>query len=174
MSAPLFAALLAPVADDIRDIRGPVPLPQPVSPWVWVALAAVTALTLAAAWWWRRRRAKPLPPDVAALRSLEEARGLIGVGDAASFSSHVSETVRGYVESAFSVRAPFRTTEELLQQLLNDQSPVAAHRAELSEFLERCDLAKYARWSHSPDDMVAMLSSAEAFVRATAPSPGAR
>ncbi len=174
MSAPFLGALLAPVAEDIRDIRGPVPLPEPISPWVWGSLAVVAVLALAAAWWWRRRRAKPLAPDAAALRSLEEARGLIGAGDAASFSARVSDTVRAYVEAAFSVRAPFRTTEELLQQLLRDESPVAAHRAELSRFLEQCDLAKYARWSHSPADMDEMLSSAQTFVRATAPSPGAR
>ena len=59
---------------------------------------------------------------------------------------------------------------------MSDTSPVAAHRAELGEFLRYCDLAKFAGWSLSETEMTSMLASAEAFVRATSaapPAPGA-
>ncbi|MEO6774016.1 MAG: hypothetical protein ABI467_13540, partial [Kofleriaceae bacterium] len=109
-----------------------------------------------------------VPADVAALRALEATRSLIAGDDVQSFSSEVSQTVRDYVETAFGVRAPRRTTEELLAELMHDASPVSAHRAELGLFLEHCDLAKYARFALSRAQMTEMLDSAELFVKATA------
>jgi hypothetical protein len=115
-----------------------------------------------------RRRRRTLPPDLAALRALEATRELIARDNAPEFSVQVSNAVRDYVELAFGVRAPRRTTEELLGDLMQDASPVAAHRDELGAFLEYCDLAKYARYALSRPQMTGMLDSAETFVRSTA------
>lgn len=166
--------LLAAAVEDIRDIHGPVVLPAQPPVVLLVALgAAVLLLGGALVWWWRRRRA-PLNAEQAAMQELERARPLIESGDAPAFSSRVSDAVRTYVEVAFSVRAPRRTTEELLADLLRTEGPVAAHRAELEAFLKWCDLAKYARFSLSGAQMNGMLESAQTFVRATAaPSTGA-
>ena len=114
-----------------------------------------------------RRRKRIAPPHERALRALEEA-GTMFEGDPRRFSFAVSEIVRQYVEEAFRVRAAHRTTEELLADLMLDRSPVALHRTALGEFLRYCDLAKFAGWSLSPADRMAMLVSAETFVRATA------
>jgi hypothetical protein len=167
-------AMLAPVAaaaGDIRDIRGPI-VPPPSHAWwpylVLVAAAVIVAIVVRAI---VRRRRKPLSPDAEAIRALESARELIERGDPQAFGSRVSDAVRTYVERAFDVHAPRRTTDELLADLMTDDSPVASHRAALGVFLEFCDLAKYARWSLSQTAMTGMLDSAEAFVRATA-SPG--
>jgi hypothetical protein len=157
--------------EDIRDIHGPIAIPRATPAWWYVAGAgAVAALagTLVAA---SRRKRRPLPPYVRALQALARQRALAG-GNARDFSVAVSETLRGYLEEAFSIRAPRRTTDELLADLMRDRSPISAHRAELAEFLRHCDLAKFAGWSLSPAQMTAMLTSAEALVRATAaPAP---
>jgi hypothetical protein len=152
------------------DIFGLHPLPAPPPPhawWPYVAIAGVLACA-AVIYAIVRRRRRALPPDQAALRALEATRELIARDDAPAFSVQVSTAVRDYVELAFGVRAPRRTTEELLADLMHDASPVAAHRDDLGVFLEYCDLAKYARWSLSRAEMTGMLDSAEAFVRATA------
>jgi hypothetical protein len=159
----------AQAAADIRDIRGPIVDPPSHAIWPWLLagfglIAVVTAMLLVRRWRARRR----VPADVAALRALEAARPAIEGGDAHAFSTEVSDAVRTYVEAAFALRAPQRTTDELLAELMSDGSPVAAHRAELGTFLGYCDLAKYARWSLSRTDMTGMLTSAETFVRATA------
>jgi Domain of unknown function (DUF4381) len=159
---------LAAAGGDIRDIRGPISVP-PTHPWWPYALAAacVIALALAVVYAIRRRR-RAVPSDVRALLALDAARELIDRADPMGFSTSVSAAVRSYVEDAFSVHAPKLTTEELLGTLMTDAGPVASHRAELGTFLEFCDLAKYARWSLSRNDMTGMLDSATAFVRATA------
>jgi len=156
---------------DIRDIHGPVALPGRL-PLVWFVASGLALVTVAGGLLYRYRRRPPLPPHQRALRALEEARTLLG-GDPRMFSFTVSEIVRAYVEAAFALRAAHRTTEELLADLMRDQSPVASHRAALGQFLQRCDLAKFAGWSLSPLDMTAMLDSAEAFVRATSPDGAA-
>ncbi|MEP6860822.1 MAG: DUF4381 family protein [Deltaproteobacteria bacterium] len=151
------------------DIFGLHPLPVPPAPhpwWPYVVVAAV-AIAIAVVVLVRRRR-RVVPADVTAMRALEATRELIARDDVQAFSAQVSTAVRDYVELAFGVRAPRRTTEELLADLMHDSSPVAPHREELGVFLEHCDLAKYARFALTRPQMTGMLDSAETFVRATA------
>lgn len=155
--------------NDIRDIHGPILLSVPHAWWPYaISLAALLAMVAIVVVALRRMRKRAVPADIAALTALEATRPLIERADAEGFSTTVSATVRNYVEQAFEVRAPRLTTEELLADLMTDHSKVAAHRDELARFLEYCDLAKYARWSLTRDDMTGMLDSAEIFVRATA------
>ena len=152
------------------DIFGLHPLPQPPAPhawWPYVVIAAVALVLATAIVAIVRRRRRALPADVAALRALAAGRVLIEGGNAEAFSSEVSTVVRDYVEVAFGVRAPRRTTEELLADLMHEASPVSAHRNELGVFLGYCDLAKYARYALSHTQMTGMLDSAEVFVRST-------
>lgn len=137
------------------------------------ALVAVLALGLAATvvGYAMQRRARRRAPEQRALRSLEAARALIDQGDPQQFSTRVSNAVRDYVEDAFAVRAPRLATSELFVELMADASPVARHRIELGAFLGFCDLARYARWSLSRAEMVGMLDTAQAFVRAASAPP---
>ena len=81
------------------------------------------------------------------------------------FSLAVSEIVRLFIEECLPVRAAHRTTNEFLHDLVNlPDSPLAAHRETLADFLQHCDLAKFARWSLTVPQMEAMLASASAFV----------
>jgi hypothetical protein len=147
--------------NDIHDIHGPI-VTHAHAIWPYLAIAAaVVLLGIVAA---RLFRTKPLTPSARALHAFAG----ISTDDAEQFSTQVSGIVRSYVEDAFGIHAPRRTTDELLADLMVDGSPVAAHRGELGQFLEHCDLAKYARFALSQQQMSAMLASAETFVRATA------
>jgi hypothetical protein len=164
---PAAAAAPNAVTQDIRDIRGPKHIP---SPWLWPAwLAGALALGALgyAAWRWNRRRAlaaAKLPYEIA-LDRLEEARALMQPENAREFSITVSEIVRHYIEDRFQVWAARRTTEEFLYDLLESSDALlAAHRALLAEFLHHCDLAKFARWILSIEEMENMLQSARTFV----------
>jgi hypothetical protein len=154
---------------DIRDIRPPYHIP---AEWLWIAwvggaLAAV-ALGYGAWRWVRGARAQGKLPYELALERLEAARALMQPGQAREFSVAVSEVVRDYVETCFPVRAAHRTTDEFLRDLATGaDSPLAAHRAALDDFLQYCDLAKFARWTLSVPQMEAMVQSAGAFVVAT-------
>jgi hypothetical protein len=168
---PTPATAPVAVAQDIRDIRGPKPIP---SPWLWPAwLAGGLALAALgyAAWRWNRRRTlatAKLPYEIA-LDRLEEARALMQTETAREFSITVSEIVRHYIEDRFHVRAARRTTEEFLYDLLESSDALlAGHRSLLADFLHHCDLAKFALWVLSIEEMENMLQSARTFVIETA------
>ena len=157
------------MTEDIRDIRGPKPIS---SSWLWplwLAGGAALAALLYAGWFWNRRRAlAALLPYEIALARLEEARALMQPENAHEFSITVSEIVRQYIEQRFRVWAARRTTEEFLHDLLEPSDALlTSHRSLLAEFLRHCDLAKFARWILSSEEMDTMLESACRFVRET-------
>jgi hypothetical protein len=152
--------------EDIRDIRSPKHLPPA---WLWAAYTAgalVLACAAFGAWcWYRRDKVLVKLPYEIALDRLEEARRFMTPEQAHAFCTEVSEVIRGYIEFRFNVRAAHRTTEEFLHDLLEEkQDKLAAHRASLAEFLQHCDLAKFALWQFSVSEMEAMHGSARVFV----------
>ncbi|MEO6874692.1 MAG: hypothetical protein ABI222_07710 [Opitutaceae bacterium] len=162
------------ISGDIRDIRGPIHLPPPLL-WVWwLAGGLALAALLYAGWRWRQHRARAaaLLPYQIALARLEEARALMQPENAREFSILVSEIVRQFIEERFHVRAARRTTEEFLRDLLAPSDALLVnHRALLADFLQHCDLAKFARWILSTSEMTTMLQSAHNFVSETGPEP---
>jgi hypothetical protein len=117
----------------------------------------------------RRRRPRVLLPFENALQRLEEMRSLMQPDAAREFSIAVSDVVRRYIEERFSVTATHRTTEEFLHDLLeSSHAPLARHRALLSEFLQACDLVKFAGMSLTLQDMESLHHTARAFVLETA------
>lgn len=168
-AAPVIqAAPQQPAApqEDILDIRGPIHIPAQF-PWLAWGAGALGAVALGVgAWALFRRPRRKLPYEIA-LEKLEASRPLMLAENAEPFSFAVSEIVRGFIEECLPVRAAHRTTNEFLHDLVNlPDSPLAAHREMLGEFLEHCDLAKFAKWSLTIPQMEAMLSSASAFVLA--------
>jgi len=162
------------ISEDIRDIRGPKHIP---SPWLWplwLAGGAALAALLYATWRWNRRRAlaAALLPYEIALAKLEAARALMQPENAREFSIIVSEIVRQYIEVRFEVWAARRTTEEFLHDLIDPSDvSLANHRDLLADFLRHCDLAKFARWILSIEEMETMLQSAHNFVLETGKTP---
>ena len=160
----------APLAEDIRDIRGP----RYLSPeWVLPALiagAALLGLVLYALWRRRRKGRTPvLLPYEIALQRLDEIRALMQPAHAREFSVAVSDVIRGYIEQTFHATATRQTTEEFLRDLLQDaNASLAQHRALLGEFLHECDFVKFAALSLTLNNMEALRQSARTFVLETA------
>jgi hypothetical protein len=154
----------SPAGEDILDIRGPIHIPAPF-PWAAWTLGAIAFAGLGlGAWTLIRRPRRKLPYEIA-LEKLAATRPLMARESAKPFSLAVSEIVRLFIEESLPVRAAHRTTNEFLHDLVNlPDSPLAAHRETLAEFLHHCDLAKFARWSLTLPQMEAMLASASAFV----------
>jgi hypothetical protein len=165
----------AGLAEDLRDIKPPVDIPNP---WVWAAWA-LAALAIAAllywAWrYWRRRQAqvKPvpvIPAHVRAKQKLQDALGLLG--QPKPFCVLVSDTVRWYLEERFNFRAPERTTEEFLHELQGTNLLTPDQKQSLSEFLERCDLVKFAKYEPAQPELQDLHGSAVRLVEETEPLP---
>ena len=159
--------------EDIRDIRSPRLLPSPWPWWAFAAGALALAGVVSAAWHWfqRGRRLVKLPFEIA-LDQLEQARRYMTPEQARDFCFAVSEIIRGYIEVRFNARAAHRTTEEFLHDLLEEkQDMLASQRASLADFLQHCDMAKFALWQFSIAEMEAMHTSARAFVLQSAVDP---
>jgi len=160
----------APVAEDIRDIRGAIyVLPE----WVLPALiggAVLIALGFYGLWRWRRNRAaRALLPYEIALQRLEDIGALMQPARAREFSIAASDIVRLYIEQRFSVTATRQTTEEFLRDLLgSSDAALAEHQGLLGEFLHQCDFVKFAAQSLTQRNMESLRQSARAFVLATA------
>jgi hypothetical protein len=142
-------ATLTP-ANDLRPIKPPVRLPGEWA-WLWWTLAAVALVAIVATWWLRRRR-KPaaaasvpvIPPHVRARQRLAEALRFISEPD--RFCTAVSHTLRVYLEERFHLHAPERTTEEFLIELQASPALNEAQKKSLQQFLQSCDLVKFARF----------------------------
>ncbi|MDE3066937.1 MAG: DUF4381 family protein [Verrucomicrobiota bacterium] len=161
------------MANDIRDIKPPVAIPN-VWAWVWWTLAALAILAIFfLVWrWWRKRRSQipivpPVPAHVRARQALAEALGFLG--QPKPFCTLVSDTVRRYLEERFDFRAPERTTEEFLLELQGTDLLTAEQREWLGKFLESCDLVKFAKYEPGEPELRELHSSALKLVEETEP-----
>ena len=164
---------------DIRDIKGPEPVPRDLRPWYLAGGTLAALVALALAWRWlraRRRRALAVPPprpahEVAAeaLRALR-ARRLPERGEWKEFYSALSGIVRRYLEDRFHVRAPEMTTEEFLDATARGDTLAGTHRVLLGDFLVESDLVKFARHVPALGDAERAFVAAERFVGETAPA----
>ena len=162
---------------DIRDIKGPEPVPPDLR--IWYALGALVVLLGLVGLLVRRLRARRRPPVIAvpprpaheiaaeALRALR-ARRLPELGEFKEFYSALSGIVRRYLEDRFVVRAPEMTTEEFLEATARSSVLEPGQRQLLGDFLAESDLVKFARHVPTLADSDRVLGAAERFVDETA------
>ena len=82
----------------------------------------------------------------------------------------VSETIRTYLGQRFHSPSTRRTTEEFLRQMEADRAtPLAEHRELLREFLQSCDLVKFASYQPRLAELEHVQQRAREFVLATKP-----
>jgi hypothetical protein len=141
---------------NIEDIEEVVEIPKEPSLWWAWALGAAALGTGAGVWLWlRRKRVKELvrifkPAHELAyerLRALVK-EDLVGAAKIKEFYERISDILRHYIEHRFSLRAPERTTEEFLPELANTDVLSESDKESLGEFLQHCDLVKFAK--HEP------------------------
>ena len=122
----------------------------------------------------RKKKTKPIPiipADILALNALEKLKPLVEQAKAREFAYQASEIIRGYIEDRYGVKARNCTTREFLNESLeNTHTLPEKHQSTLRNFLNYCDLAKYARQILSPDQLSEMFLSASGFVMDTRPS----
>ena len=93
--------------------------------------------------------------------------------DPRAFAIAVSDAVRVYLEERFQLRAPERTTEEFLRDLQKTPVLTEQQKKSLSDFLEQCDLVKFAKVSPGAAEARGTLEMAIQIVKSTQPHPTA-
>jgi len=161
----------APVASDIRDIKPPIEISNGLA-WLWWVVTLVALVVIAAIlWrWWQNRRSQiafvPLvPAHVRAKQKLDEALALIA--QPKPFVIVVSDTARAYLEERFNFRAPERTTEEFLRELSGTDLLAKEQKDSLGNFLESCDLVKFAKYEPRETELRGLHGSAVKLVEET-------
>ena len=159
---------------DIRDIRGPLHIPDPLAWLTYVAAGFLLLFTLAWFWKWFRgqRKERVKLPFELALEQLERAKAFMKPETAVKFSVMVSDAVRKYIENRFEIEVTRHTTEEFMRRVAAEPSgEIKGYGDLLNGFLGYCDLAKFARYALTVKRMEGMLQSALHFVDATRPRP---
>ena len=157
----------------LRPARAP--LPEHASSWLaiawpWLAavIVAIAGLVVLAAL--RRHREAPRHVRASAFerasRRLERLRGQgMPEGDGVDpWYVELSDIVRRYIEERFTLRAPELTTEEFLLEAGRSAELSPPHRSLLSDFLERCDRVKFARYSPGAEESREVLDVAARFL----------
>jgi hypothetical protein len=163
-------------APDIKEIAPPVSLSRG---WWWLWVLAVALAAAAALWyfWWRRRKsaeeAELLPqPHEVALRALRDlmAQDLIAKGQAKLLYLRLSAILRHYIEGRFGLLAPEHTTEEFLYEVRDDARFSDSQKQLLREFLEHCDMVKFAEYQPAREEIDDTINTCAQFIAETKPA----
>ncbi len=167
------------VRKELRDITPPEDIPAPPS-WLrhlpWVGLAAAAAGLVAGGWGLRRRFLRPEPPPephdwAAAELTRLEGLNLPAAGEVERYHTLVGDVVRVYLEQRYQLPASHQTTTEFLETMRRAPQLTKEQQALLRDFLQRCDMAKFARAAPTPDECRAVADMARSFVQQTRPAP---
>jgi hypothetical protein len=116
------------------------------------------------AWVWHRRKEPPPTPREIARLALDGLHARAEKAESYEFSVAVSDVLRTYVSSQYSLHATRQTSPEFLASIAGSPQFTADDRALLAAFLERCDLLKFARIEGRSAENYELLRAAAAFV----------
>lgn len=148
-----------------------------------VAAILVALLTLVAARWWRKRK-KPAPPPppprppweiaVEKLQKLQRDKTKLMEEDrGGEFVDRVSDVVREYLGGRFAgghlAFTGLETTSSELITILRDLRVEVNLLQEITAFLFRCDLVKFAKVSPNRDEVDLIFAEAQEIVRISTP-----
>lgn len=152
------------LAEGIKDIKGPVSFPaNHFFLIITLIVASLAALIFLATFFLKRylKKKKDLPSipreaaDKIAYQALDrlKAKDLPRFGKIKEYYIELSDIVRRYMENRFSFRAPEMTTEEFLYFLRESDRLNGAHKNLLKQFLNHCDLVKFARYGPTEQEI---------------------
>lgn len=148
-------------ADDIKDILPPVDVPvkyKRLIQWAVAGLAIMflTGIVFGLIHKFRKRPKVSVPvvrrlPHEVAYELLADLlrEDLISEGLVKEYYYRITDILRHYIEDRFGLLAPERTTEEFLAEMVHTNKLEDRHKLLIQEFLEHCDMVKYAKYGPS-------------------------
>ena len=164
-STRLASATLAQVYHEISP-----PVEYSLTPW-WVVFAIVFVVLsiIGSVIWWIIQRPKPKPPPKLPRQRALEALGQMDEEieriNPYEFSIRLSDILRGFVTEQYGLPLTRQTSVEFLEQLARNQQFSGDEKSLLQDFLNRCDLIKFARYHATSADSRMLLEEAARFVK---------
>src|SRR6266568_1810946 len=155
------------LAQDFHDIAPPVDYSL-IPPWL-IFLGAFAALTITSLIVWliirSRKRAVPIKSArERVLELLERLQSDVEKIQPYRFSIRVSDILRRYVTEQFNLPVTRQTSVEFLAGLRSSSPFSEDEKSLLEDFLNRCDLIKFARYDATSADSQLLLDEAFRFV----------
>ena len=164
---------------NMHDIKDLATWPGRILIWVYVLILVIIAAALVgilAKHFLNKPRTilhmpPPPPAHETALQALNilKAKGWIEALNIEPFYIELSDIVRHYIEARFDIHAPEQTTEEFIRETATSNILSMDHQSLTQQFLEQCDLVKFARYRPEKTDMTNAYDSAERLVQETIP-----
>lgn len=157
--------------EDIHPLRGPIDIPTFWEEWLpYILGAAGLILAIILIWQYlKRRQRKPktikhLPPYEEALAKLQAAKKLMLPNNEKALSIELSDILRVYLEEEYKTLSNAKTSEEFLLIVRNEIIFQGKTLESLTLFLERADLAKFAKAQFTPKDQEGLYQLAVSFI----------
>jgi len=155
-------------AEEFHDIAPPIDYSL-IAPWV-VFVATFIALAVIGLVVWlilrSRRHAVPIrSPRERALELLDRMQGDVEKMQPYRFSICVSDILRRYVTEQYDLPVTRQTSVEFLNGLTTSSPFSDEERTLLEDFLNRCDLIKFARYEATASDSRLLLEEGTRFVQ---------
>lgn len=167
-------------ATDIKDISPPVDIPTDFRRLILWTLTGLAALLLSCAVYWlivKRKKVQKRQELVITRRAPHEIayelleklakEDLIARGLVKEYYYRITDIIRHYIEDQFGLSAPDRTTEEFLAEMAHTGALNDSHKLLIREFLEYCDMVKYAKYGPSHAEVRETSHIARRFVDET-------
>ena len=161
--------------EGFADIDGPVQ-----SGWlarlgiIALVALAIALLGLAGRWLWKRKNSPPerileaqRSPLEIAMERLDKLQSQADQMEADPFIVEVSDIARDYLETALRIPAREQTSEEFLHELQARAGLPDVLQARMPQFLDQCDLVKFARQVLAETQRDLLLETAGIVVRET-------
>jgi hypothetical protein len=162
------------LAQALPDIAPPVNYSL-VPPWmIFVGSLVVLTIIGLAIWYGRRffrKKQVTLSPRERALAALSEIESEVERIAPYQFSIRVSNILRRYVVEQFDLPMTRQTSVEFLNAIASAPNFGDEEKALLADFLNRCDLIKFARYEATTEDSRLLLDEARQFVKGGALVP---
>lgn len=167
-------------AQEIRDIKKPIGAPytfREALPWIITLLLLTGAVYFVVYYLRKRKKSEPvfrapvkikLPPHQIAFDALENLRNkkLWQNGQIKEYHTELTDIIRDYIFSKFTIHAPELTSDEILNAL-NFTATDQEARQKLSQAFVVADLVKFAKMQPLPMEHDTSLNNAIEFVKAT-------
>ena len=162
------------LAQTLPDIAPPVSYSL-VPPWmIFVASLIVLTIIGLAIWYGRRffrKKQVTLSPRERALTALNRIESQVENIPPYQFSIRVSDILRRYVMEQFDLPMTRQTSVEFLNAIASAANFSDDEKTLLADFLNRCDLIKFARYQATTADSRLLLNEARQFVKGEALVP---